>query len=80
MIKSNGISICPIQYSFETRFKRPHAMNIFGDMRENRILTLPHFLHQRVNCVNFLLRHLLAMDLSLAVTYTKIVAVRFAVL
>ena len=33
----------PTQYSFEIRFKRPHAMNSFGDVRENRILTLPIF-------------------------------------
>jgi hypothetical protein len=39
-------------------------MNSFGDMCENRILTLPHFLPQRVKRVNFLRRHPLAMDLS----------------
>ena len=52
-------------------------MNSFGDMRENRILTLPHFLPQRVKWVNFY--GIVSYPWALAVTYVKSVAVRFAV-
>ena len=53
-------------------------MNSFRDMRENHILTLPHFLRQRVKWVNFY--GVSSKPLILAVTYVKSVAVRFAVL
>ena len=53
-------------------------MNSFGDMHENRILTLPHFLPQRVKWVNFY--GVISLTWMLAVTYMKCVAVRFAVL
>ena len=56
-------------------------MNSFGDMRENRILTLPHFLPhflpQRVKGVNFY--GVTFYPWILAVTYMKSVAVQVAI-
>ena len=46
-------AICTTSYNIKFRFRRQDTMNILVDMREYSILTLPHFLPQRVKWVNF---------------------------